>query len=304
MGFLSSLGKGISKALDYISAPLAAPITTFTKGISAGAAQVKETREKIAATGDIKLAAKTTATIIASTAVAAGAVLAAAPAASTGAAGAAVRSAVVSTAKAAIPTTTKGKIIAAVAAPVVIGAVVREPAAAASAVSKAPSALANIGGNIAEFAVNPSLETAKQIVKENPVLAVGGLVAGVGAAGVAVAPAISGYLTREELEKQTAAFERQANAAEAALGQGGVSVVDKSQGYFDTPASNNAPIPQTPATETLKTGTTTTRKRRKTTKQPMNISQKVNIAIQNRTGNSTKRYLNVLALPQSYGRIR
>lgn len=46
----NNLGKQnfLSKVLDIISAPLSQPVTTFTKGITAGAAKVKETREKIA----------------------------------------------------------------------------------------------------------------------------------------------------------------------------------------------------------------------------------------------------------------
>jgi hypothetical protein len=288
MGFLSSIGKALSTTLDYISAPLAKPVTTFTKGISAGAAEVKAQRE----TGlTVSQGLKQIGVIAGTTAIAAGAVLAAAPASATGAAGAAVRSAVISTAKAAVPTTTKGKIIAAVAAPVVIGAVIREPAATAKVIAQAPSQLAQFGGDVAGFAANPSVESAKQIVKESPIIsaAVGVVVAG--AAAAAILPAISSA-------RQTAAIKEQTEVI------GGIGVVDKSQGYFDTPASNNSPIPQTPATETMKTGTTATRKRRKTAKQPMNISQKVNIAISNRSNSQTKRYLNVLTLPQSYGRIR
>lgn len=69
----------VSKALDVISAPLSQPKTTFTKGIGAGAAAVKESRERIsgaATTGEAaREALKVVGTTVASTAVAAGAVL-------------------------------------------------------------------------------------------------------------------------------------------------------------------------------------------------------------------------------------
>lgn len=284
MGLLSSIGKGLSKALDYISAPLAKPVTTFTKGISAGAAEVKTQRETGLTLGQ---GAKQIGVILGTTAVAAGAVLAAAPAASTGAAGAAVRSAVVSTAKAAVPTTTKGKVIAAVAAPVVIGAVVREPAAAAKVISQAPSQLAQFGGDVAQFATNPSVDTAKQIIKESPVISAAVGVAVAGAAAAAILPAVSSA-------RQTSAIKEQTEV----LKDGSISVVDKSKGYFDTPATNESPIPQLPQTKTISAGTTAKKKRKKkAAPQVQNISQRVNIAIANRhsVGNtSTKRYLNVI----------
>lgn len=286
MGLLSSIGKAVSTALDYISAPLAKPVTTLTKGISAGAAEVKAQRE----TGlTVTQGLKQIGVIAGTTAVAAGAVLAAAPAASTGAAGAAVRSAVVSTAKAAVPTTTKGKIVAAVAAPVVIGAVVREPAAAAKVVAQAPSQLAQFGGDVAQFATNPSVETAKQIIKESPIISTAAGIAIAGATAAAILPAVSSA-------RQTAAIKEQTEV----IKETGVQVVDKSQGYFDKPAANDNPIPQLPQTKEVSSGTTATRKKRKSKpKQPQIISQRVNIAIANRnnSGNtSTKRYLNVVPL--------
>lgn len=63
-----------SKALDVISAPLSKPGVTFTKGLKAGAAAVKESREKISA-GDRKEALKVVGTTLLSTATAAGALL-------------------------------------------------------------------------------------------------------------------------------------------------------------------------------------------------------------------------------------
>lgn len=121
------------------------------------------------------------------------------------------------TAAAVVPKTIGGKAAAAVAAPIIVGAVVREPKATAKAAISAPKSLANVGGNIATAAANPSKENVTNIIKENPkttaALAVGGLVA----AGAAASGAVGAYLTHSEMKAQTAAFERQAVAAESAL---------------------------------------------------------------------------------------
>lgn len=63
-----------SRALDIISAPLSQPGTTFTKGLSAGAAAVKKSRQQISA-GDKTQALKVVGTTLLSTGIAAGAVL-------------------------------------------------------------------------------------------------------------------------------------------------------------------------------------------------------------------------------------
>jgi len=276
MGIFSRLGKSVSKALDYISAPLAKPITTFTKGISAGAAEVKAQREKGLT---ISQGLKQIGVIAGTTAVAAGAVLAAAPAASTGAAGAAVRSAVVSTAKAAVPTTLKGKAIAAVAAPVIIGAVINQPAKIAEAVVKTPSALVNVGGNIANLAADPSIENIKTLVKENPVI-VGGAAAAAAIVGAkTILPAIVTSRQIAATEKQTEAIE----AATAGMSGGGIS------------ATQQQITPQLPATERIvTTATTTSKKRRKAAKKAViqPISQRVNVVVQNKnTAYGIKNYL-------------
>lgn len=68
-----------------------------------------------------------------------------------------------------------GKIATAIALPIATGAIVQSPKTTL-AVIKAPSSLANLGGNVGKFVENPSLTSAKDIVKENPIL-VGGLAA-------------------------------------------------------------------------------------------------------------------------------
>ncbi len=62
---------------------------------------------------------------------------------------------------------------------------------------------------MASFVANPSLETAKEIIKESPVISAGvGLVVGGGAVKV-VAPVVGGYLQSEAIQEQTKAIEKQ-----------------------------------------------------------------------------------------------
>ena len=98
MGWFSKIKSSASKALDIISAPLSQPVTTFTKGIGAGALAVKKSRARIRS-GDKLEAVKNVAKTIGTTAAIGGAVLAAAPSAATGSAGVVSRNIVKSAAK-------------------------------------------------------------------------------------------------------------------------------------------------------------------------------------------------------------
>jgi len=84
-----------------------------------------------------------------------------------------VASTAVKAAKAVIPTTTKGKIVAAVATPIVVGAVTSQPLGTAKTIAKAPGELAKFGAGIADLAANPSAETAKNLITESPLLTAG-----------------------------------------------------------------------------------------------------------------------------------
>lgn len=192
-------------------------------------------------------------------------------------------------AKSLIPTTIKGKVIAAVAAPVALGAVINQPAKTLEAVAKTPSALANVGGNIANVIADPSLANAKALITENPVI-VGGAAA---AAAIAGAKTILPAITTSRLINAT---EEQTEAIEAATA--GITVIDKSQQFKTMPyVPETAPI--TPKTEAVKEGVTkpsTKRKRRSSKAVPQNISQRVNVVVANRavsTGiRQTHKYLN------------
>lgn len=268
MGLLSSIKSAATKILDTVvttySKPLAvakavvSPKTTVKEVVAEFRAQPIETQKK----GVIKAAAGYSAALV-------GAAVAAIPAAA---------AVVVTAAKAVIPATAKGKVIAAVAAPVVVGAVVREPAKAIETAIKAPSELAQFGGDVASFAVNPSLESAKQVITESPIISAGVGLLAAGAAVKGIAPAIASIKQTEAIQEQTAAI------------------------LATTPAieSKTAIAPQTPITPatqpliaTAGSGTSTTRKRRYTKAKPQQISQRVNIIMQNKvTSTGTKNYLN------------
>lgn len=182
-----------------------------------------------------------------------------------------------------IPTTTKGKVIAAVVTPVAIGATIKQPEKVAQAIVSTPSGLVNVGGNIANLAANPSIENVKTLVSENPVL-VGGAVATAAAIGVkGILPAIATTTQTQAIKEQTKAIE--------ATTQGLIVQSTPEKDIISIPAQNNAPIPQTPQTQTIKATTTTKRKRRKTKQIMPNISQRVNVLVNNDNRRATKNYI-------------
>lgn len=276
MGFLSKIATG----LDYITAPLAKPAVLLSQGWSAAAQKVKAERTAVI---PVSQRLKTAGTIAATTGILAAGILAAAPASATGAAGATIRS----VGGALIPATTKGKVIAAVAVPVVAGAFVSQPAAVSKLIIKTPTALGNFGANVAGFAVNPTIEGAKTIIKENPVVSAVAGAAVAGAAVVAVAPAVSGYLTREEMKKQTEVFKE---GLEVQKGKGGATITQ-------VPAERNNITPALPQTQTIEGTTAPKRKKRRSSKPIMqNFSQRVSVLVNNRSSSTgvrqTKNYIN------------
>lgn len=197
-------------------------------------------------------------------------------------------------AKTLIPATAKGKVIAAVAAPVVIGAVVQEPAAAAKAIANTPSALANVGGNIAKVAANPTLENVKELVTENPVILAGAAIIGTGVAAKTILPAIA-------VSRQTAAIEEQTKAIQdTTYSTQPVQLVQVPAVSKAIEADTRTPTqPVTPATHTP-TATTKAKKKRKAQKSQIpSISQRVNVIVSNKSNSvGMKNYLKreVLAL--------
>lgn len=185
------------------------------------------------------------------------------------------RSALVSIGKALIPKTVKGKVLATGGAIIAAGAIARKPKEVGRAATKAPPKvireLTQFGGGLAEFISDPSLTSAKQLIKESPLLVAGtGLILG-GAALRIAAPIVGGALAR---------------------GRGQTTIITES-----APPQLVAPVPApvkqaaaaaptspvTPETKTQARTPTTKRKKRRTAKKKPSMTQRVNIVIQNRT---------------------
>jgi len=292
MGWLDSLKSTVSTALNYVSAPLSQPLTFVTQGPTAAAKAVAASNKAIS-TGQ-KSAVGVIATTLVSTAAVGAVILAAAPAAATGAAGTVARSAVL----AVVPTTPKAALVTAIAAPVVYGLVKSNPTGAQDVIAKAPSALVNVGENVGTLINEPTLANATNLIKENPVLVGAGAAALIGGAVLAAAPAVSSYLTREEMQKQTEAFDRQATAAEALLNTGGnqtlIAPPTTVQALKESPVGigGDAPTP-----ETIKLSSKKKRSKRRTAKKTPSITQSLRVNILNAprvTGMriTNKRYLN------------
>lgn len=160
------------------------------------------------------------------------------------------------------------KIAAISAATAVVGgsALVTNPEGTISALAKAPSSSVNFLSNVGQFIGDPSIERAKDIVTENPLIASGvaigaGALALKGTGGLLVASKILGD---DEISVS-------APSAETNL--------PTSTGGFTSTIPSDAGKPITPQTQTISAGSTTTKRRRKRTitKQPS-----INIKIDDR----------------------
>lgn len=261
--------KSFTTGAKAISAVTAAPVTTLTKGLRAGEAQVK--RQGIL-TSSIKNVASVGA--VAGVVVGGGALAGSATATRivAGTAPVAIRAA-----KGLIPTTPKGRVIAGAATIVGAGAVINQPVKSTNALISAPGKLAQFGGNLADLAAEPSLENAKNIVKENPLLSAAAALAVGGTIVKTAAPLVSGLLTKNAIENQTEAL-----------------LADNNTPY-GTPAPA-ALTPVTPATQEIsQSSTRRIRKRPQRAQKSSTISQKVQLMINNRQNSITtqnRRYIN------------
>ena len=189
---------------------------------------------------------------------------------------------IIPVAKMLIPATIKGKVIAGVTAPIVLGAVLSAPAKTLGAIANTPNALANFGGNIGTFAADPSLSNAKSIIQENPLIA-GGLVATAVVLGAkTLIPAITTGRQIDAINEQTEAI----NSASAVMVGGGAGL--ENERIVNT--NEGKPIlPQTQVVTPTKNRATASRKRKKPVANG-NISQRVNVIV---TDNEEKhKYLN------------
>ena len=199
-----------------------------------------------------------------------------------------------------IPTTTKGKVIAAIAAPVVVGAVVAQPAKTLTAVANAPSNLANFGGNIANLAANPSIAGLKTLAVENPLLttAAGAAAVATIGGGIGLAANTIATFTNSQSTKANTAATNAGLVAESpsTSNDSGISVTDTSgQMYKILPVGETTPT--TAVTHEVKQGTTSKKRKKAIAKAlPQNISQRVNVLVNNRSSSvgikQSKKYIN------------
>ena len=174
---------------------------------------------------------------------------------------------------------TRGKVLTVGAAIPVTSFLVSNPSAIGS-IAETPRGLSNLGSNIAEFVKEPSIEKAKNIFKENPVIAgtiAGAAAVGVGAGAVAIG---SNILNTAATKENTAAIEA-SNAAN--------TIPD----YAISPVSQNVTsAPTGLETQTISTSSRSIAKRKKKV-IPQQIRQSVRVNVinanQSRIGNYIKR---------------
>lgn len=286
MGLLSSLQKAVLTPLAGTANLILSGLEKVT-GKTYGRQSVEAAMQDKVATG--------LANVIIGGAVALGGVVAAPKIAAAVAAKGGTAAVVKSAAASLIPATAKGKIIAAVAAPIVVGAVMKEPTKSIQAVVKAPSELAQFGGDVATFAANPSLESAKEIIKESPLITTAATALGVIAVGKAVLPAIATAKQTGAIQEQTEAYKQYtAGLEQAAAG------ITKPQliSVTDLSTPNKDILPMTPQTQTLSsvpTGTKTRKRRaRKAVLPAINQNVRVNVINSSKSVgiSQTKRYIN------------
>lgn len=173
-------------------------------------------------------------------------------------------------AKSLIPATLKGKVIGAVATPLVLGAVIQSPALIGKTL-EAPEQLAEFGADLSGVIADPSVEGFIDLAKGSPVITsvIAGGVLGTGA--LVGANIISGIKTRKAIE--------------------GIGNVGAPVGLSGGVAQN----PILPETMTVSPTKTQSKRRRATKKQPIKQSVRVNIINRPVTTGlrmTNKRYLN------------
>lgn len=186
----------------------------------------------------------------------------------------------------------KQKVITALAAPVVVGAVIQQPKEIAQAVASTPASLANFGGNIAELVASPSIEKAKDIYKENPILTGAAATAAAFLTAKTIAPAVGNIIQTQAIKEQTEVIK---DVSKPTIIKEPVVSKDTTPA-LTTATTNAAPItPITAKTQPIyaTTGTVTKKRSKKRSPKITNISQRTNVILQNKVSNiANRRYLN------------
>lgn len=298
MGLLSSIGKGITTSLDYLSGAFTNPVT-FVTNPTAAKDKFLETNSK-GLSGQVANVAKTVATTATAAALIVGGG-AAAGSTSAKAIGSKTLSVGGTILKAVAPKTVKGALLEAAVVPVVATAVIKNPSGAAKTVGNVVSAQVDLGKLISE----PSKETALDFVKEHPI-ATGVIGAGAAlAVGKVATSIVSTVLNTKAVKENTRALKesRQPTIEEITdvipeqvqPTQAGYTVTDKS-GEF-----RPAETPILPATNEVTEGTETKKKRRYKPRKVVtpSIRQNVNVVVKNNAVGirATKRFINKQMLP-------
>lgn len=95
-----------------------------------------------------------------------------------------------------------GKIVAVAATPVVIGAVASNPSLIGKT-ARAPKELSQFGSDVGGFVKNPSIESAKNIIKGSPLISTGIAAAGIAAIGPGLANTIATAANTRALNRST-----------------------------------------------------------------------------------------------------
>jgi hypothetical protein len=283
MGLLASLQK-------IVATPLVATGNLIIKGINAVTGKNIPTGNVTTALQDKTF--KNLVNVVGGGLVAAGAVVAAPiiaeSVASAGGSGAVLKKVATSL----IPTTTKGKLIAAAVVPVVASAVINKP----SLLVTTPSSILNFQSNAGKLIANPSIENAKTLLTENPVVstlvgagAVAAVGGGIGLAANTIATFTNSQATKENTNAGLVA------ESQATSNDSGITVTDSSgEMYKVLPAPETGPT--SAVTHEIKTTTSTKRKKRSVKALPQNISQKVNVLVNNKSSSvgikQNKKYIN------------
>lgn len=200
MGLLSALKKKVATALDYVSAPLSQPLTFVTKGPTAAAKAVSESRKAISLGQESGV--KKIGSIVLTTGIVAGGILAAAPSASTGAAGVTART----VAKAILPTTKKGIAATIVTAPIVYGLIKSNPERSQKLLEEAPAKGAKFGENLGNLINDPSKQNAVDLYKDSPVLTSAALLAALAPLGLGALTLASNVSNTRAVKENTEVY--------------------------------------------------------------------------------------------------
>lgn len=273
MGFLSSVGKFlttnpvgkvITKTLDTATVVLAHPIQTATAIVSK-----KSTVQDVVTSHFAQPVGKQVKDILLGTAGIAATVVGGVAIGGAAKAGTLAPKAI-SVAKALIPATTKGKVIAAGATYVAAAAVIEKPSLAVSA----PKDVLNFGGDLGKLIASPSVEKAKELISESPVISAGAGLLLAGGAIKSIAPAIA-------LSRQTEAIQEQTEVIKSGAPMYSTMPVTPTKTVItESPMVIAAPTATTAQTNTVsKSSGTVRRPKRKSVRSVPNVSQRVNVIV-------------------------